>query len=233
MAEQDIPNLKEKRAKYQAVTSLLGEEYGEPTWRQHLPPVDELVSTILSQNTNDTNRDRAFQELRRRFPTWEEVRDAPVEEVIDAIRSAGLANQKGPRIQGALRHLTETQGSITLDHLKDMPIDEAKAWLTDIKGIGPKTAAIILLFAFGRPAFPVDTHVLRVSKRLGLVGSKVSAERAHEELEEIVSPDDFYAFHLNMIKHGRTLCHSRREPECGRCPLTDHCVYYKGSNGNG
>ncbi|MBN1284914.1 MAG: endonuclease III [Anaerolineae bacterium] len=222
----EIPDLEVKRAKYRAVAPLLCGAYGAPTWRQHLPPVDELVSTILSQNTNDANRDRAFDRLRKRCPTWEAVRDAPVETVIDAIRPAGLANQKGPRIQEALRYLTETQGSITLDHLADMALDDAKAWLTQINGVGPKTAAIILLFAFGRPAFPVDTHVHRVSKRLGLIDSKTSAERAHIEMEQIILPEDFYAFHLNMIQHGRTLCHARTDPECARCPLTAYCNYY-------
>jgi endonuclease-3 len=156
--------------KQKRIAAALAEVYGAPTWRQHLPPVDELVSTILSQSTSDTNRDMGFDALKARFPTWEAVRDAPPHEVIAAIRPAGLANQKGPRIQAALRLLTERAGSITLDHLKDMPIEEARAWLTSINGVGPKTAAIILCFAFGRPAFPVDTHVHRVTGRLGLIG---------------------------------------------------------------
>jgi endonuclease-3 len=214
------------KSKYQAVATLFVETYGEPTWHQHLPPVDELVSTILSQNTNDTNRDRAFDRLRERLPTWEAVRDAPTEAVVEAIRPAGLANQKAPRIQGALQHLTETQGEITLEHLADMPLEDARKWLTDIPGVGPKTAAIVLLFALGRPAFPVDTHVLRVSKRLGLVDEKTSAERAHDLLEQIVPPDDFYTFHLNMIAHGRAICHAR-SPECERCPLTTHCERFR------
>jgi endonuclease-3 len=219
--------LARRRAKYQPVADLLKKACGEPQWRLRLPPVDELISTILSQNTNDGNRDQAFARLRERFPTWEAVRDAPVERLIDAIRPAGLANLKGPRIQAALRYLTETQGRITLDHLKDMPLDRARAWLETIHGVGPKTAAIVLLFAFGRPAFPVDTHVHRVSQRLGLIGPKVSAAGAHAEMEEIVPPEDFYTFHLNMIRHGRTLCHARRPPECDRCPLTAYCDYYQ------
>jgi endonuclease-3 len=219
---------KSKRAleeKYKRIAALLREEYGYPEWRQHHPPVEELVSTILSQNTSDTNRDRALDSLMTRFPTWEEVRDAEPEAVIEAIRSAGLANQKGPRIQGALRYLTETQGRITLDHLIDMPIEEAKAWLTDIHGIGPKTAAIILLFAMNKPAFPVDTHVHRVTRRLGLIGQKTSAEKAHEEMEQIVPPEDFYAFHLQVIQHGRTVCHARA-PKCGICVVQDECDYF-------
>jgi endonuclease-3 len=212
-------------AKYARIAALLREEYSYPTWRQHLPPVDELVNTILSQNTSDTNRDVAFEALVARFPTWEAVRDADPEAVIETVRPAGLANQKGPRIQAALRYLTETQGRITLDHLKEMPIEEAKAWLTAINGIGPKTAAIILLFAMNKPAFPVDTHVHRVTRRLGLIGKKTNAEKAHVELEEIVPPEDYYAFHLQVIRHGRTVCHARA-PKCGICVVQDECDYF-------
>ena len=219
-------NLNTLRAKYHRLAALLTEEYGYPTWRQHLPPVDELVNTILSQNTSDTNRDMAFHELRKRFPTWEEVRDADTDAVIDAVRSAGLANQKGPRIQAALRYLTETQGEISLKHLETMPIEEAKAWLTAINGIGPKTAAIILLFAMNRPAFPVDTHVHRVTKRLGLIDQKTTREQAHVVLEEIVPEKDYYPFHLQVIQHGRKVCDAR-SPKCGICVLQDECDYFK------
>ena len=219
--------LSERRAKYQIIARLLEDLYGYPAWRQHLAPVDELVCTILSQNTSDINRDRGFEALRERFPTWETVRDAPVDEVIDAIRPAGLANQKGPRIQAALRYVTEQQGEISLDFLNDLPLEEAKAWLTEIHGIGPKTAAIILLFAFNRPAFPVDTHVHRVTRRLGLIDPKTTAERAHVELEAIVPPDEYYPAHLNLIRHGREICHARR-PRCEICPLAPHCDYFQG-----
>ena len=219
---QDLQMLKKK---YRRLATALSEEYGYPHWRQNLPPVDELVSTILSQNTSDANRDRAFHALKTRFPDWESARDADPEAVIEAIRSAGLSNQKGPRIQAALRYLTETQGHITLDHLAEMSLDEAKKWLISIKGIGPKTAAIILLFAFNRPAFPVDTHVHRVTKRLGLIGPQTTAEQAHADLEQIVPPDDFYAFHLQVIRHGRQVCPARH-PKCGLCVLQDDCAYF-------
>ncbi len=215
-----------RKEKYFWIKKALVEMYGYPTWRQHLPPVDELVSTILSQNTSDTNRDRGFDALKARFPTWELVRDAPAGQIIDAIRPAGLANQKGPRIQAALRYLTETQGRITLDHIESMTVAEAKQWLTGINGIGPKTAAIILCFAFGRPAFPVDTHVHRVTGRLGLIDEKMNAEDAHEYLEGIVPPEDYYAFHLQVIQHGREVCHARG-PECTICPLQQQCDYYQ------
>jgi endonuclease-3 len=215
-----------RRRQYAQVAEILEDVYGYPTWRPHLSPVDELVSTILSQNTNDTNRDKAFDSLTRRYASWDAVRDAPAADVIEAIRSAGLSNQKWPRIQAALRYLTETQGHITLDFLADMDVAQAKAWLTGINGIGPKTAAIILLFAFGKPAFPVDTHVHRVTQRLGLIGPQTSAEQAHEELEKIIPPEQFLAAHLNIIRHGREVCHARH-PNCEECPLTVYCEYYQ------
>lgn len=202
--------------------------YGEPTWRPHLDPVSELVSTILSQNTNDTNRDVAYDQLRARFPTWEEVRDADVSRVIEAIRPAGLANQKGPRIQNALQLISEERGKLDLDFLADWPVEEAKGWLSSINGVGPKTAAIVLLFSLGRPAFPVDTHVHRVTRRLGLIGGKVSREKAHDELEALLPSEEYYAFHLNLIRHGREVCTSRK-PDCPACVLRDLCDYFRGS----
>ena len=220
-------NLPALKAKYQRIAAALRKTYGYPEWRQHLPPVDEMVNTILSQNTSDTNRDVAFERLTKRFPNWEAVRDANLDDVIEAIRPAGLANQKGPSIQRSLRHLTETQGRITLDFIQDMPVDEAKDALTGIKGIGPKTAAIILLFSFNKPAFPVDTHVHRVTRRLGLIDQKTSREKAHDELEKVVPPDDFYAFHLNVIQHGREICDARN-PRCAVCPLQEDCDYFQG-----
>lgn len=219
------------RAKYRAVADLLAEAYGVPTWIHRYPPVDELVDCILSQSTNDANRDRAFALLRARFPTWEAVRDAPTEDVIAAIRPAGLANQKGPRIQEALRHITREQGSITLDFLNDLNIDAAKAWLTEINGVGPKTAAIVLCFAFNRPAFPVDTHVHRVTQRIGLIPPKANAEQAHILLETLVPPEEYYPAHLNIIRHGRTTCQAR-QPHCERCPLTAWCDYYSNKREN-
>ena len=218
-------NQERHKAKTQVQSRLL-QAYGEPAWRPHLDPVSELVSTILSQNTNDVNRDVAFERLRDRFPTWEQVRDADVDDIVDAIRPAGLANQKGPRIQQALRFITQERGELTLDFLADWPVEEAKDWLSSIKGVGPKTAAIVLLFSLGRPAFPVDTHVHRVTKRLGLIGPRVSREKAHDDLERLVSPDDYYAFHLNLIRHGRQICTSRK-PQCAGCILRDLCDYYQ------
>jgi len=202
------------------------EFYGQPTWRNPLPPIDELVSTILSQNTNDLNRDRAFEGLRRRFPAWEQVRDANASDVVAAIRPAGLANQKGPRIQAVLQEITAERGSLDLAFLKDLPLEEARSWLTKFKGVGPKTAAIVLLFSLGRPAFPVDTHIYRITGRLGLRPEKLNVEQAHPFLEGLFPPESYYAAHLNLIRLGREVCAARR-PACGRCPLRQLCNYAK------
>lgn len=202
------------------------EEYGHPEWRKPLPPLDELVSTILSQNTNDQNRDRAFEALKARFSSWEAVRDAEVEEVVEAIRPAGLANQKGPRIQAALRSITQEHGNLDLDFLRELTPQEVHGWLIKFKGVGPKTAAIVMQFSLGMDAFPVDTHILRLSKRLGLIEEKTSAERAHELLASLFTPDTYYSAHLNIIRHGREVCHARK-PACEVCVLQDLCGYYK------
>ena len=200
--------------------------YGQPTWRNPLPPVDELVSTILSQNTNDTNRDRAFESLRQRFPTWEAVREADPASVVAAIRPAGLANQKGPRIQQVLREIIAERGSLDLAFLKDLPLEEARAWLMKFKGVGPKTAAIVSLFSLGRPAFPVDTHIYRVTGRIGLRPERMTVEETHRYLEELLPPETYYAAHLNIIRLGREIC-AARKPACERCPLREICNYAK------
>jgi endonuclease-3 len=200
------------------------EAFGEPVWRNPLPAIDELVSTILSQNTNDINRDRAFNALRAKFPTWEDVRDAKTGDVIDAIRSSGLANQKGPRIQQALRSITEERGSLDLDFLADLPVEEARAWLTKFNGVGPKTAAIILCFSLNKPAFPVDTHIYRVTGRIGLRPEKMTVEQAHPHLESLFPPETYYAAHLNIIRLGREICQARK-PNCPICPIRKLCDF--------
>ncbi len=212
---------KEKALK---VHQKLLEAFGEPVWRNPLPPVDELVSTILSQNTNDVNRDRAFNSLRAKFPTWEQVRDAKTEDVIGAIRVAGLANQKGPRLQQVLRDITAERGSLDLSFLSDIPLEEARAWLTKFKGVGPKTAAIVLCFSLGLPAFPVDTHVYRVTGRIGLRPEKMTVEQAHPYLESVFPPETYYAAHLNIIRLGREVC-AARKPNCPVCPVRELCDY--------
>lgn len=220
------PDFARRQQKYAPVAQALRQLYGYPAWRQALPPVDELIDCILSQSTTDANRDKAYDALKARFATWEAVRDADPAEVIETIRPAGLANQKGPRIQEVLREITRQRGAITIDFLAELSLDEAKAWLTSLNGVGPKTAAIVLCFAFNRPAFPVDTHVHRVGQRIGFLPEGISADKAHPLMEAIVPPEDYYAFHLNVIRHGREIC-SARAPRCERCPLTDHCDYFQ------
>ena len=207
-----------------AIHRKLLEFYGPPTWRSPLPALDELVSTVLSQNTNDTNRDRAFEALRRRFPTWEQVRDAEAAEVVAAIRPAGLANQKGPRIQQLLRSISQERDSLDLSFLEKLTTQEARDWLMRFKGVGPKTAAIVLQFSLQKPAFPVDTHIYRVSGRLGLRPAKMSVEQAHEHLAALLPPETYYAAHLNIIRLGREVCQARR-PNCPACPLQAMCEY--------
>ncbi len=217
-------------AKALAVHQALLAFYGEPIWRNPLPAIDELVSTILSQNTNDINRDKAFDALRGRFPTWEAVRDADLAEVVESVRVAGLANQKGPRIQQVLREITRERGNLDLSFLNDLPLEEARAWLMKFNGVGPKTAAIVLCFSLNRPAFPVDTHVYRVTGRLGLRPEKMSVEDAHPHLESLLPPETYYAAHLNIIRLGREICQARK-PNCPGCPLRSLCDFAMESAG--
>lgn len=203
--------------------------YGDPPKRSDGDPLAALVNTILSQNTNDRNRDIAFAALRARFPTWEGVRDAPTDAIIAAIRPAGLAPTKGPNIQAALRQITAERGELSLAFLETLPLEEARQWLMKLNGVGPKTAAIVLLFALGRPAFPVDTHIHRVTRRLGLVPQDTSREKAHTLLEALVPPELYWTLHLNLIEHGRQTCHARK-PTCGECPLRTRCAYYQATS---
>jgi endonuclease III len=215
-----------------AVNEKLLQAFGNPEWRNPLPPLDELVSTILSQNTNDNNRDRAFNALRERFPTWEAVRDADEQAVIDAIRPAGLGNQKGPRIQNVLREITRQRGELSLDFLTSMPDAEALNWLMTFKGVGPKTASIVLLFPLGKPAFPVDTHIYRVTGRLGLRPEHMNADQAHTHLGNLFPLESYYAAHLNLIRLGREICQARR-PNCPACPLQELCEYFSKTQSEG
>ena len=222
---ESVDHFEARKAKYEPVARILHEVYGDLRWRQGQSGMDELVSCILSQNTSDANRDRGFEALKARYPTWQAAVDAPTDELIDTIRSAGLANQKAPRIQKALRRIYEERGAYNIDFLADLPMDEAKGWLTSLDGIGPKTAAIVLCFAYERPAFPVDTHIHRVSKRLGFLPEHINAEKAHPIMEAIAPPDQYYQFHIHLIRHGRDTCNARK-PKCERCPLTEYCDYY-------
>jgi endonuclease-3 len=204
------------------VLDRLRHAHGRPTRSVPRPPIDELVMTILSQHTSDVNTERAFASLTARFPTWEAVIDAPDREIADAIRSGGLADLKAPRIRQALIDVRERVGSFDLSFLADLPVAEARAWLTELGGVGPKTASCVLMFSLERPAMPVDTHVHRVSKRLGLIPPRASAEAAHELLEAIIPPDEIYDAHLLFIRHGRQTCVARN-PRCVACVLVQCC----------
>lgn len=199
--------------------------YGKPDWRPRLLPVDELVLTFLSQNTSDLNSGRAFEALRARYSTWQAVLDAPTAELAETIRSGGLAQQKAPRIQNALRRILAERGELSIDFLADLPTDEAMHWLTSLDGVGHKTASIVLLFCFDKAAFPVDTHVGRVTRRLGLAAPKESEEKIKAIWEELAPPDWYYPLHLNLIRHGRQVCRAR-VPDCPACVLNDVCSYY-------
>ncbi len=204
------------------IVSRLAALYGEPVWRPHGDAMTELVLTILSQNTSDSNSGRAFMRLKQRFPTWEEVMAAPPEKIEDAIAVGGLARIKAPRIKAALEAVYEQRGAFDIEFLRELPLEDAKAWLRKLNGVGPKTAACVLMFALGRPALPVDTHVHRVAQRLGLVPPKASAEKAHDILEGVLAPEQVYPLHIMLIKHGRRLCRAQR-PLCGECPLLEGC----------
>jgi endonuclease III len=232
-----------------AIRDRLRQMYGLPRHEPHGDPVHELVLTMLSQNTSDTNRDVAYAGLRARFSSWEEVRDARTGEVEAAIRRGGLAPTKAPRIQAALREISRLNNAgtspsaqisrlnnagtspsaqrgdpIDLDWLRDEPREAALEYLTSLPGVGRKTAACVLIFAFGRPEIPVDTHVKRVGERLGLFRPGASFDEAHDEMLAITPPEDAYELHMNLIAHGRRLCRPAR-PLCEECALRRMCPY--------
>lgn len=206
------------------VETRLAARYGRPHWKSHAPPLDELVATILSQHTSDVNSGRAFAELQARFPTWEEAAAADEAAIAQAIQSGGLAKLKAPRIQRMLRAIEAQTGAYSLDWLRGLPAAEARAWLLALPGVGPKTAACVLLFSLGLPSMPVDTHVFRVGRRLGLIPAGLGADAAHAWFDGLIGPnrDAIYALHLNLIRHGRTICKARA-PACGQCVLSDRC----------
>ena len=214
----------EHRQRLIQVRDILRNTFGTPTWHLELPAVDELVCTILSQNTNDINRDKAFQALKARYPSWEAVRDADPGELEFVIRIAGLANQKGPNIQAALRDISAERGEIDLDWLRGTDAETARKWLVGLRGVGPKTAAIVMVFALGMPAFPVDTHVYRVTGRIGLRPAELDITKTHAYMEQIADPADYGTLHLNLIDLGREICQARK-PKCPICPIRHLCQY--------
>lgn len=210
------------------VFAILDDTYGRHRWRSKGPPLDELIGTVLSQNTSNVNTARSFRSLRERFPDWQAVIDAPEEDVVESIRSGGLARIKGPRIQAILRSIRDQRGELSLRHLSGLSVADARRDLLALRGVGPKTAACVLLFSLGRPAMPVDTHVLRLSRRIGLVPERTTAEACEPLLEELIGDDrdQVLSVHLNLIAHGQQICRAGR-PRCEVCPLTAECDYFQ------
>ncbi|MFW6174360.1 MAG: endonuclease III domain-containing protein [Chloroflexota bacterium] len=196
--------------------------YGPVEWRPRYNALDELIFTVLTQHTSDSNAEVAFRTLRERLPSWMDVLEADTGEVADAIRHGGLANQKAPRIQAILRQILEEHGELELEFLSDLPLDDAKRWLTALPGVGKKSAAVVLSFSLGMPAMPVDTHIYRVARRLGLIPVKATEDQAHDIMERQVDPDDVFRYHVLLITHGRRICKAQR-PICGDCPMSDLC----------
>jgi endonuclease-3 len=227
----------------------LAATYGRPVWERRLDPTSELILTILTQNSADTNAEIAFQLLREAYPSelptavhapgagwggvglpegappdWNAVEFAPIPELTNVIRPGGLANQKAPRLQATLRRIREERADYSLEFLAEMSPLEGRAWLTSIDGIGNKTASILLLFCFGKPLMPIDRHVERVSRRVGLLPPKATIDQAHDLFLGVFEPDEMYEAHVNLIQHGRKICHAQK-PECGRCPIRLRCRY--------
>ncbi len=219
--------VKVDEATIREVDRLLAKVYGDRRWQRHAEPIDELIATVLSQHTNDINRDKAFEQLKRRFPSWKQVLRAPVRTIASAIKPAGLSNQKAPRIKAILQRIAKANdGNLSLEFLKEMPTGEALAWLKNLPGVGPKTAACVLLFSFGKPVFPVDTHIFRISKRLGWLDERVTEAKANELLDQIVPNEIKYRLHLNMIAHGRQICRPQK-PKCQDCVLKNLCEHFR------
>ena len=204
------------------VIEFLEQEYGPRKWQPDRDPVDVLIGTILSQNTSDANSGRAFASLKAGFDSWEAVASAPAEHIAQVIKSGGLSQIKAVRIKQVLEQIEREQGHINLDSLESMDMAEAEDYLMRLPGVGRKTACCVLLFSVGKPSLPVDTHIFRVAKRLKLIDSKVSVEKAHSLLQEQIPPSKVYQFHVHMIEHGRRICHARH-PRCTRCILRDIC----------
>jgi endonuclease-3 len=214
-----------KRAKFiERIYRLLQLEYGHPNCKGGEDPLSELIATILSQNTSDRNSHRAFRNLKGRFPSWEEVRKASLEEIAEAIKVGGLSQQKAKRIKSLLEKIHQQVGKLDLSFLKEMDGNAVKGYLLRFKGVGQKTAACVLLFSLGKPSMPVDTHILRVSKRIGLVPQMSSAVQAQVILEGITPPQLIHPLHLNLIEHGRRVCKARL-PLCAGCILRNECDY--------
>ncbi len=215
-----------KSPEIKQILALLEKQYGKIKLVPHHEPLAELIQTILSQNTSDVNSRPAFRALKAAFNNWENVMNADLQSIASTIRRAGLGDIKAKRIQQALTEIKIRRGHLNLDFLADMSVPEARQWLKELPGVGNKTANCVLLFALGKPALPVDTHIFRLAKRLNLIPDKASLEEAHQRLEDMVEAEDIYEFHVLMIEHGRQTCHARR-PKCSQCTLKNICPSYK------
>ena len=212
-----------------AVYRLLGEEYGIKPWAARRDPMHELISTILSHRTTQANEATAFRQLWATYGSWVAIRDAPVDDVAEAIAPANWPEQKAPRIQAVLARIIAERGEASIDFLADLAPEEGMAWLRSLPGVGPKTASLVLLFCFAKPVLPVDTHVHRVSGRIGLIGPRATAEQAHELLPGLLphTAAVLWNFHLNMLRHGQRVC-VWGTPHCERCVVRELCDYYRG-----
>ncbi len=214
----------EKKSQVKYITQNLEATYGIPRNTNPQDPLDELIGTILSQSTSDVNSHRAFENLKSRFPDWESVRRARTASIVSAIRSGGLANAKSIVIKSVLDEIKNRRGELSLSFLLTAPINEAMEFLRSLKGVGPKTAACVLLFSCKRSVFPMDTHIFRVTRRLGLIPDKCNDEQAHKVMNRLVPAGKHYSLHINLIRHGRRICRPR-DPKCGECSLIEHCDF--------
>ncbi|MDZ7377237.1 MAG: endonuclease III [candidate division KSB1 bacterium] len=212
-------------AAVEQIVAALEQHFGVPERNTELDPLSNLILTVLSQNTNDKNRDRAYQRLRAAFPTWEAVMQAPVEAIETAIRPGGLAKQKSLRIKNILEWIYQHYGALNLDALCAMDPEEAIDTFCQLKGIGVKTISVVLMFSCGVDIFPVDTHVHRICRRLGLVPANASAEQTFWLMQPVVPPGKSFSFHINLLNLGRSICLARK-PRCSECPISQHCDYY-------
>ncbi len=213
------------KAKVRKITLLLEKQYGIPRRKGLENPLNILIETILSQNTNDQNRDKAYQRLKKRFPRWEDVLEAKTKSIVSAIRPGGLAEQKARRIREILHWIKKREGRLSLSFLKKMDSGEIKKMIGALKGIGPKTLHCLLLFGLEREAFPVDTHILRIGKRLGFIPERMDAEKAHLWMISLIPKEKSLSLHLNLIRFGRSICKVRK-PECNKCLLSIECLWF-------
>jgi len=211
--------------KTERVCSLLDRAYGKRVFHPHNPPLDELILTVLSQNTSGINCARAYESLRRRFPSWENVMQADTHELEESIKIGGLCAVKAGRIKKLLQRIFDETGSLDISWLASKNIEHAREWLMSFEGVGYKTAACVMLFSCGMPALPVDTHVRRVAERIGLVRAGLSDAEIHKKLEQEIPAEQVYSFHLNMVEHGRRVCKAPK-PKCGVCMLAEECCWY-------